>query len=80
MLPLIVLFQQAWELAHQADVSLYRLERAAEAGALANAILHLLADAQDLEGQERWAVRVSEAKQWCAAVHDALACEEEQEL
>lgn len=79
MLPLIILFQRAWELAQGTDVSLARLEQAAGATALASAILHLLADAGDEEGQVRWSIRLSEARQWCAAIHDALTFHEEQE-
>ena len=78
MLPLIILFQRAWELAQSTDPSLVRLEHAAEAAALADAVRHLLADAGDEEGYARWAVRLSEARHWCAVVHDALANEEEQ--
>jgi hypothetical protein len=79
ILPLIVLFQRAWELAHSTETSLRRLEHAAEAAVLAEAMVHLLAEAGDEDGLERWAVRLSEARHWCAAVHDALASEEENE-
>lgn len=79
MLPLIILFQRAWELAQSRDLSLARLEHAAEAAALADAVAHLLADAGDEDGYQRWTIRLSEARQWCAAVHDALACREERE-
>lgn len=79
MLPLIILFQRAWELAHSTQLSLSRLEHAAEAAALADAVWHLLADAGDEDGLERWAIRLSEARHWCAAVHDALTYEEENE-
>lgn len=70
--PLLVLYQQAWEWAQRMDLSLEQLQRTAEAAALADAIRHLLAEAGDLEGRERWAVRLSETKQWLAAVHDGL--------
>ena len=70
--PLLLLYQQAWEWAQRMDLSLEQLQRTAEAAALADAIRHLLAEAGDLEGQERWTVRLSEAKQWLAAVHDGL--------
>ena len=70
--PLLVLYQQAWEWAQRMDLSLEQLQRTAEAAALADAIRHLLAEAGDHEGRERWAVRLSEAKQWLAAVHDGL--------
>lgn len=71
IVPLIVLFQRAWELAHSTEMSLARLEHAAEAGALA--------EAGDEEGQARWAVRLSEVRHWCAVVHDALSAQEEKE-
>jgi hypothetical protein len=77
MLPLVILFQQAWELAHATDLSLDRLEHAAKASALAEAVWHLLAEAGDAEGEARWMIRLSEARHWCAVVHDALANEEE---
>jgi hypothetical protein len=77
IVPLIVLFQRAWELAQSTEMSLGRLEYAAEAAALAEAMLHLLAEAGDQEGQARWAVRLSEVRHWCAAVHDALSAHEE---
>lgn len=79
MLPLVILFQQAWELAHATDLSLDRLEHAAEASALAEAVWHLLAEAGDAEGEARWMVRLSEARHWCAVVHDALTCQEDGE-
>jgi hypothetical protein len=79
MLPMIMLYQQAWELAQTTELSLSRLERAAEAAALADAILHLLAEAGDQAGHARWVVRASEARHWCAVVHDALTIREEQE-
>jgi hypothetical protein len=79
MLPLIILFQRAWELAHSVQTSLARLEHAAEAAALADAVAHLLADAGDQEGYERWSVRLSEARHWCAVVHDALTIQEEKQ-
>ena len=79
MLPLIVLYQRAWDLAQTTELSLGRLERAAEAVGLADAILHLLAEAGDRDGHARWVVRASEARHWCAVVHDALAIREEQE-
>jgi hypothetical protein len=80
MLPLIVLFQRAWESAQRAELSLGQLRYAAEAVALADAVAHLLADAGDDEGYQRWTIRLSEARQWCAAVHDALAGQEERDL
>lgn len=67
MLPLIVLYQRAWELAQTTELSLGRLEHAAEAASLADAVLHLLADAGDEEGHAWWVVRVSEARHWCVA-------------
>jgi hypothetical protein len=79
MLPLVILFQRAWELAHSTELSLRRLEHAAEAVALAEAVWHLLADAGDEKGQQRWAVRLSEARHWGAVVHDALTVQEEKE-
>lgn len=79
ILPLIVLFQRAWELAQSTEASLGRLVHAAEAAALAEAMVHLLAEAGDQEGQARWAVRLSEARHWCAAVQDALSAQEEKE-
>ncbi len=78
IMPLIVLYQQAWELAHSAEPSLSRFERAAEAVALSEAVVHLLAEAGDEEGHQRWSVRLSEARHWCAVVRDALAEQEEQ--
>lgn len=69
---LLVLYRQAWEWAQRMDLSLEQLQRTAEAAALADAIRHLLAEAGDLEGHERWTVRLSEAKQWLAAIHDGL--------
>ena len=78
IMPLIVLYQRAWELAHAAEPLLDRLERAAAAVALAEAVVHLLAEAGDVEGHERWCVRLSEGRHWCAVVHDALAEQEEQ--
>ncbi len=79
IVPLIVLFQRAWELARVTELSLRRLEHAAEAAALAEAMRHLLAEAGDQEGQARWTVRLSEARHWCAVVHDALIEQEEKE-
>jgi hypothetical protein len=70
--PLLVLYQQAWERAQRIELSLEQLQRAAEAATLADAISHLLAEAGDLDGYKRWMVRLSEAKQWLAAVHDGL--------
>lgn len=70
--PLLVLYQRAWEWAQRTDLSLEQLQRAAEAAALADAISHLLAEAGDPAGHERWTVRLSEAQQWLAAVHDGL--------
>lgn len=72
IVPLLVLYQQSWEWAQRMDLSLEQLQRTAEAAALADAICHLLAEAGDLEGHKRWVVRLSEAKQWLAAVHDGL--------
>jgi hypothetical protein len=79
ILPLIVLYQRAWELAHYTEQSLGRLAHAAEAAALADAVLHLLAEAGDGKGYVRWAVRVSEARHWCVVVHDALTDPAERE-
>lgn len=79
IVPLIVLFQRAWELAQSTEMSLGCLEHAAEAAALAEAMVHLLAEAGDQEGHARWAVRLSEARHWCVAVHDALSAQEEKE-
>lgn len=70
--PLVVLYRRAWEWAQRMDLSLEQLQRTAEAAAFADAIRHLLAEAGDLEGQARWMVRLSEAKQWLIAVHDGL--------
>ncbi|MGH7217348.1 MAG: hypothetical protein ACREIG_08945, partial [Nitrospiraceae bacterium] len=61
------------------ELSLGRLEHAAEAAALAEAVLHLLAEADDQAGHARWAVRLSEARHWCTVVHDALTCREARE-
>lgn len=79
MLPLVILFQRAWELAHSVPMPLDRLVHAAEAVALADAVAHLLAEAGDHEGCGRWAVRLSEARHWCAVVQDALAFQDEDE-
>jgi hypothetical protein len=79
MLPLIILFHRASELARSIELSLGRLEHAAEAAALAEAVRHLLAEAGDEEGEARWMVRLSEARHWCAVVHDALTCREERD-
>ena len=79
MLPLVILYQRAWDLAQHTDLSLSRLQHAAEAVTLADAVWHLLAEAGDEDGLERWAVRLSEARHWCAAVHDALTYEEVKE-
>ena len=79
IVPLIVLFQRAWELAQSTETSLGCLEHAAEAAALAEAMVHLLTEAGDQEGHARWTVRLSEARHWCAAVHDALSAQEEKE-
>ena len=79
IVPLIILFQGAWELAQSAETLFGRLEHAAAAAALAEAMVHLLAEAGDREGRARWAVRLSEARHWCAAVRDALSAQEEKE-
>ncbi len=79
MLPLVVLYQRAWDRAQTTELSLVRLEHAAEASALADAVLHLLAEAGDQEGYARWTVRLSEARHWLTAVHDALTSQEERE-
>ncbi|MDZ4853526.1 MAG: hypothetical protein SGJ26_01460 [Nitrospirota bacterium] len=75
--PLLVLYQQAWECAQRMNLSLEQLQRAAEAALLAGVISHLLAVAGDLAGHERWMVRLSEARQWLAAVHDGLTQSED---
>ena len=79
MLPLVILFQRAWELTRSVPTSPDQLVHAAEAAALADAIAHLLADAGDDEGYKRWAVRLSETRHWCAVVQDALAFQDEDE-
>lgn len=79
MLPLIILFQRAWESANRTELSLDRLEHAAAAVALADATWHLLSEAGDEEGRDRWAVRLSEARHWCAAVRDGLTDAAERE-
>jgi hypothetical protein len=68
----LVLYQQAWELAQQGEISLERLEHAAEASALARAVSYLLAEAGDVAEQERWIVRSSEARHLVAVIRDAL--------
>ena len=77
LVPLLVLYQQAWECAQRMDLSLEQFQRAAEAALLAGVISHLLAVVGDLTGHERWTVRLSEAKQWLAAVHDGLTQSED---
>lgn len=77
IIPLLVLYQRAWDLARAGELSLERLERAAEAVALADAILHLLAEVEDEAGRARWTVRLSEARHWCGVVRDALTAGEE---
>jgi len=80
MLPLVILYQLAWDLAQHTDLSLSRLQHAAEAVALADAVLYLLADAGDQEGHDRWTVRFSEARHWCEVVRDSLTEREENAL
>jgi hypothetical protein len=75
--PVLVLYQRAWEWTQRTELSLGQFQRAAEAAALADAICYLLAEAGDLEGHERWTVKVSEARQWLAAVHDGLTQSED---
>ncbi|CAI4032633.1 hypothetical protein DNFV4_03063 [Nitrospira tepida] len=72
IVPLLVLYQQAWNLAQQGEVSLEQLEHAAEASALARAVSCLLAEVGDPVEQTRWAVRSSEAGHLMAVIRDAL--------
>jgi len=72
MLPLVVLYQRAWDLAHVEEVSLACLVHSAEAAALADAIRHLLDEVGDREGNIRWTVRFSEARHLSVALQDAL--------
>ena len=72
MLPLVVLYQRAWDLAQAAEVSFAGLMHSAEAAALADAIRHLLDDVGDREGSTRWSVRFSEARHLSAVLQDAL--------
>ncbi len=72
MLPLVVLYQRAWDLAHAEEVSLACLVHSAEAAALADAIRHLLDEVGDREGSIRWTVRFSEARHLSVALRDAL--------
>ncbi|HMZ53957.1 MAG TPA: hypothetical protein PKV55_11330 [Nitrospira sp.] len=73
MLPLVVLYQRAWDLAQAAEVSFGSLMHSAEAAALADAIRHLLDEVGDQEGSVRWSVRFSEARHLSAVLQDALA-------
>lgn len=73
MLPLVVLYQRAWDLAQAAEVSFAGLMHSAEAAALADAIRHLLDEVGDQEGNTRWSVRLSEARHLSAVLQDALA-------
>jgi hypothetical protein len=79
LLPLLLLYQRAWERAHETEPSLGCLEQAAEAAALADAIRHLLVEAGEVQGEARWAVRLSEARHWCSVVRDAVTFREELE-
>lgn len=72
MLPLVVLYQRAWDLAQAEEVSLACLVHSAEAAALADAIRHLLDEVGDQEGSTRWSVRLSEARHLSAVLQDAL--------
>ena len=72
MLPLVVLYQRAWDLAKAEEVSLACLVHSAEAAALADAIRHLLDEVGDQEGSTRWSVRLSEARHLSAVLQDAL--------
>ena len=72
MLPLVVLYQRAWDLARAEEVSLACLVHSAEAAALADAIRHLLDEVGDREGNIRWTVRFSEARHLSVALQDAL--------
>ncbi|MEW6248432.1 MAG: hypothetical protein AB1555_17240 [Nitrospirota bacterium] len=76
ILPLLVLYQRAWELTQSSELSLARLAHAAEAAALADAVCHLLAEAGDEAGHVRWAARLSEARHWVGVIHDALSHQE----
>ncbi len=73
MLPLVVLYQRAWDLAQAAEASFAGLIHSAEAAALADAIRHLLDEVGDREGITRWSVRLSEARHLSAVLQDALA-------
>ncbi len=73
MLPLVVLYQRAWDLAQAAEVSFVGLMHSAEAVAMADAVRHLLDDVGDREGSIRWSVRFSEARHLSAVLQDALA-------
>lgn len=77
MLPLVVLYQRAWDLAKTAEVSLACLMHSAEAAALADAIRHLLDEAGDEEGSTRWTARCSEARHLGVVLQDALVEERE---
>lgn len=72
MLPMVVLYQRAWDLAQAEEVSLACLVHSAEAAALADAIRHLLDEVGDREGSIRWTVRFSEARHLSVALQDAL--------
>ena len=72
MLPLVVLYQRAWDLAQAEEGSLACLVHSAEAAALADAIRHLLDEVGDQEGSTRWSVRLSEARHLSAVLQDAL--------
>lgn len=72
MLPLVVLYQRAWDLAQAAEVSFAGLMHSAEAAALADAIRQLLEEVGDRGGSTRWSVRFSEARHLSAVLQDAL--------
>ena len=72
IVPLLVLYQQAWGMAQQGELSLERLEHAAEASALARAMSYLLAEAGDTAERARWEARNSEAMHLVAVIRDAL--------
>ncbi len=79
MVPLLVLYHQAWELAQQEMITFERLEWAAQAVALSKAIAALVEEVGDEAYQVRWSVRVSEAEHWLCVVRDALTSVEEKE-
>ncbi|MFO0773183.1 MAG: hypothetical protein U0172_00785 [Nitrospiraceae bacterium] len=78
LMPVLILFHRAFDLAHTEPVSLKRLEFAAQALALADAIRHLVDDAGDESMAERWSIKTSETAHLLDTIRDALLHNQEE--